>query len=263
MSDTAGNRGETPACYHGVRYRGRVHSGQEVAMYTPHDLLHEPSQDNIRLWRYYDFAKFVSFLDKKSLYFARLSEMDDPYEGVIPEGSLSDLKKRTGRHDVQTKVTNYTKQFMANCWHMNKYESEAMWQIYAGKGSGIAIQTTYQKLKESIIDSRDVYLGEVRYVDYKTTKLDNNNFWTIVMHKRISFSHEHELRAIVDGNKYAAEGEETEKGIYIQVNVESLIENIYVAPQSPDWFMDAVNSVVNRYGYGFAAQRSRMDDPVP
>lgn len=39
-----------------------------------------------------------------------------------------------------------------SCWHMNEYESAAMWKLYAKSSDAIAIQTTFQKLCESIGD---------------------------------------------------------------------------------------------------------------
>jgi hypothetical protein len=49
-------------------------------------LFPEPSDPNICIWHYMDFAKFVSMLQHGGLYFptvARLQE-DDPLEGTLP-----------------------------------------------------------------------------------------------------------------------------------------------------------------------------------
>jgi hypothetical protein len=43
----------------------------------------QPSDPNVSVWRYMNFAKYVSFLQKKSLYFPQLKVLSqtDPYEG--------------------------------------------------------------------------------------------------------------------------------------------------------------------------------------
>lgn len=43
-----------------------------------------PSNHNVKIWRYLDFAKFMSMLDQNSLFFSNLSDLDDPYEGMMP-----------------------------------------------------------------------------------------------------------------------------------------------------------------------------------
>ena len=50
-------------------------------MYTEHPTFSPPPDDAV-LWRYMDFTKFVSFLDKSSLFFARADKLGDPFEGA-------------------------------------------------------------------------------------------------------------------------------------------------------------------------------------
>jgi hypothetical protein len=49
-----------------------------------------------------------------------------------------------------------------NCWHLNDYESAAMWDIYQRNNDAIAIQSTYTKLCNSLIQKEpDVFVGKV------------------------------------------------------------------------------------------------------
>ena len=41
----------------------------------------QPSDRNIKIWRYMDLTKLVAFLETGSLYFARADTFGDPYEG--------------------------------------------------------------------------------------------------------------------------------------------------------------------------------------
>ena len=53
-------------------------------MYKSHlDLDYEIS-DEVILWRYMDFTKFVDPLAKRALYFARLNTLGDAFEGNYP-----------------------------------------------------------------------------------------------------------------------------------------------------------------------------------
>jgi hypothetical protein len=59
------------------------------AMYSAHPQFITPD-DNVTLWRYMDVARFLAFIQSKSLYFARVFELGDPWEAAWPSG----LKRR-------------------------------------------------------------------------------------------------------------------------------------------------------------------------
>ena len=48
-----------------------------------------------------------------------------------------------------------------------------------------------------------------------------------------------------------------EPGLYISVNLDTLINKIYVAPTSPDWFLDVVNEVCHKF---YVARKPRRSD---
>lgn len=51
-------------------------------MYEEHPVFNPPSDDAV-LWRYMDFTKFVSLLEKSALFFARADKLGDPFEGAF------------------------------------------------------------------------------------------------------------------------------------------------------------------------------------
>ena len=53
-------------------------------MYKEHPSF-QPIGKRTKIWRYMDFAKFVSFLSKRSLYFCRVDKLGDPFEGTLSE----------------------------------------------------------------------------------------------------------------------------------------------------------------------------------
>ena len=42
-----------------------------------------PKDENIPLWRYMSFSKFVDLIDTSSLYFSRLDKFIDKFEGHV------------------------------------------------------------------------------------------------------------------------------------------------------------------------------------
>ena len=128
-----------------------------------------------------------------------------------------------------------------NCWHLSEYESDFMWKQYAGIGNAIAIQSTYQRLIDSIETEQDCYIGMIKYIgqDYY---IKDGNIFSRFLHKRREFEHEKDVRLLIqdaspvseekkEGDTYASLNigkENSINGIYINVNVTKLISNLYI-----------------------------------
>jgi len=97
-----------------------------------------------------------------------------------------------------------------------------------------------------------VHIGTVKYIDYETEWLPERYSFNPFLHKRKSFEHERELRAIIQ--KFPTKGDEIDLtqeifdiGAYINVDLYTLIEKIFISPTAPKWFNDVVKSIVNKY----------------
>ena len=237
---------------------------------TIDDIFEAPINRNIKIWRYMDFTKYVSFLDSKSLFFSRSDSFDDPYEGATSHANVKirpKIYKDSGiREDALKalpKFYNFLRQWTyINCWHMNEHESAAMWKLYPQMNEAIVVQSTYQKLF-NCLPSENVYLGVVKYIDYENDFIpEDNSFWPYI-HKRKSFEHERELRAVVqehwlstEDNKIDWDVKNEKFGKSISINVNQLVENVYVSPESPQWFIDLVENVTKKYGFTFQINKS-------
>lgn len=251
-------------------------------MYEAHPVFTQPEDEHVRVWRYMDFTKLVSLLDTRQLFFARADRLGDPFEGSLPQVNVSARQRVTdafpadGRDgalyllrllgDMNKRMVKYT---ALNCWHMNECESAAMWKLYLKSDEGVAVQSTYDRLRSAFTDDTKVYVGVVRYIDYRTEWIADNgvllNGFSLFVHKRKSFEHEREVRGIVVrwpvGERRVDFSQETiGDGIRVPVDVERLIERIYVAPSSPNWFVDLVRSVVHRYGYDYPVLHSELSE---
>jgi len=103
---------------------------------------------------------------------------------------------------------------------------------------GIAIQSTYKSLKDCIQDNENIYIGKIRYIDYATEGIYAGNLYEPLLHKRKSFEHENEIRAVVIKDIHSEESEQIKGGISVSVDLKEMIRSIYVAPTSPSWFSD-------------------------
>lgn len=167
---------------------------------TDHSVFEAPSDPHIKIWRYVDFTKSVSLLDSRALFFSRADMLGDPYEG-----SLSFYNKAVWPllySETMSKAINsatshnfWMRQWtFINCWHMNEVESAAMWQLYSKSHEAVAIQSTYEDLHRLVPEQ--TYIGIVKYIDYKTQWMPEGNAFYPYVHKRKSFEHERELRAV-------------------------------------------------------------------
>jgi hypothetical protein len=136
----------------------------------------QPSQDT-RVWHYMNTDKFVKLLTSSVLLLTRSDHFEDFHEGLPTDAEV--LKEYSNYNEDEMKEgkfytsLNRKDQFYVHCWHKNEGESYAMWKLYAGIREGVAIQTTYKKLSESVGSPQlnsGFLIGEVEYIDYDSPK---------------------------------------------------------------------------------------------
>ncbi len=147
----------------------------------------QPNDVNAFIWRYLSLSKFIYLIEKESLFIPRVDLFNDPFEGTLPKidkelwrKSLATDKSQDWDQMLPIYIKALRKHTYANCWHMNNDESEAMWKLYCGNNEGIAIRSTYKKLKDCIQNS-DLKIGLIRYINYETESFPplSGNFYAI------------------------------------------------------------------------------------
>jgi len=143
---------------------------------------------------------------------------------------------------------------------MNEHESAAMWRLYSKSDDAICIQTTFKELAEALPDY--VFVGEVNYIDYETGIIPEKNKLNALLCKRMSFSHERELRAIIMGAPAEADiplpFRAKDGGVLVPINLKDAIETIRVSPTSPAWFKDTVATLVKALGINIPVEQSSL-----
>lgn len=215
-----------------------------------------------------DLAKLVSLLRTRALYLTRIDQFSDPYEGTTTPRTAAGIReflRRNGAKSPLSEVIGFyeksRKGTFVSCWHANDYESEAMWRLYCGNDGGVAVQTTYGALLETIRWQQGVYIGTVSYVDYGSASFPDANAFYPVMHKRAAFAHEREVRIV----KYVPESptEEQPTGLSLSVELPAVCQAIYVSPSASKYYFDAVHAVVEAIAPGLEARLRWSQMNVP
>lgn len=179
--------------------------------------------------------------------------LNDPHEGTTPrllailrdqqfrDLGIEALVAKMPEINQQTRKTMYV-----SCWHLGNSESEAMWRLYCPDNGGVAIQTTYGNLVSSIDHDPYCYIGTVTYIDYETQGFPLGNIYYPIMHKRISFAHESEVR-LVKSLSTKRDALDPPAGVEIDWVPETTIETIFVNPYAPEFYYEVVCSILSRY----------------
>ena len=191
------------------------------------------------LWKYFDLAKFTSLLQNESLHFCRGDKFTDPFEGSYPLSALDAFDSDSSGYNAEA-----WKKFVAiSCWHDSDTESDAMWQLYTAKKQGVAIITTREKLESAI--GNQAYLKSVEYIDFIKDQAEIHIPSDVFEYKRKAYIHENEVRAIFTSypcvgiengmplnSKPIAVEEIPERGVFVELDLSKMIENIIVTPYS-------------------------------
>jgi len=249
--------------------------------FTPHP--YEAPNGESHLWRYMDFTKYVSMLSTSGLYFPRADTFEDHYEGAKgvksnkekwddhylsffkeamknpPEGvewnhTEEHLEKEAKRllKELNAGGEARKKRVFISCWHENEHESEAMWRLYSSYlDNAVAIRTTYTSLYNSLEKNPSIAIGRVKYIDFnKSFAGVNDSFWR----KRKSFEHEREVRALFHDHECS------DRGKIIKCDLNTLVEEVFLSPSSPAWFLELMNDVNEKFGVNVKVSQSRLND---
>lgn len=222
-----------------------------------------------------DFAKFLSLIDSQSLYFSRSDLLGDNFEFTYPRGNYNKLEGTPLSENNKFflwAASIYGKQTFVSCWHMNESESNLMWNFYSEQNAGIAIQTTYNRLKNSLQNcpyKSRIDIGTVKYINYDSDVINSGNILEFVFHKRNEFSHENELRAVINlpiGDElllpYDPENikpdENATAGLTVPIKFEEVIEKIYISPKAPSWYSQLVESITKKFAINCPVVQSSL-----
>ena len=231
-------------------------------MYISDKNIKLPEDPDTVIWKYLDLSKFVDLLLYQKLFMSRSDKFEDQYEGTFSEPTYEEIKKlakdNPGFLDY---YKTHRKNVVISSWHINEYESFAMWQIFTQKNEGLAIQSTLGKLQKALqVESEfEQYVGEVNYIDYKKEYIPFDHAFFPFLFKRKSFQYEREVRVISDVTKFNLE---IDNGLKIDIDIEELIEKIYIHPKSENWYKKLVMDLIARLDFDFETEKSDLESDI-
>jgi hypothetical protein len=228
----------------------------------------EPMDLDEPLWRYFKTERFLELLNTGELYFASARQFQDPFEGavaVLPPGFPVDPRYADLEHGEKAfeELRRLTK---ISCWHRASYESDAMWQLYAGAWKGVAICTTPDRIAAAAAPFRlrpefgheDLWAGNVRYVDLLSERLRASmlhRFW----YKHMAFSWEREFRLAISLRGAEEFGVPVPAdGIKVKFDVPTLVSRIFIGPSLDGTDVEAVQNAAKLAGLADRVRVSSM-----
>jgi len=241
----------------------------------------DPVADDLVLWRYLDFPKFLDLLTSGVLKMPRASKMEDGFEGAMGigaiKGSLAAAAERGEpsylRHAMinveQRQSLFWRERTYVSCWNAFPQENAGLWRIY-GDDKGIVVRTTWRSLKAALTGPGDcvdnIFYGQVVYRNFAEDLSFARTYTDQFFIKRTEFEHEREFRLVAHDQSrdhnykdHSTEGLPQFASIGCDLNV--LIEEVQVSPRLGGWVRDTVEQVSTRFGGRWPVRRSSLYEP--
>lgn len=265
--------------------------------YSEHPVFEIGSETNEPIWRYVSIPQLLSIVESNSLWFTRSDQFDDPYEGRLPKKNRNELASSTdiklpqwaevdqnmgGRNRTalwepvseRSEIETYRRVSFINSWHQLDSELDTLWRANLRSELGVVIKSTIDKLKNSFrhTDYR-VHIGEVEYIDFKHDMIDEGNKLYPFIYKRKGFRQENELRAVITtlphedhpewtgrapGEQVELDWEEQPPGLYIDIEIDTLIEEIRISPTTPAWVERVLSNILSQYELDIPVEKSSL-----
>lgn len=135
---------------------------------------------------------------------------------------------------------------------MGRNESYALWKIYIpGAKAGVAVRTNISRIKKAIERKNDpypedIYIGKVKYTNFLPE--DSLSRFNLITTKREFYEYEKEVRLVILHYPRSEGGVKPPYdlgvGRYVGVDVETLIDQIYLSPFVGQWFEESIKSLI-------------------
>lgn len=217
-----------------------------------------------------DLTKLLSMLESRSLHFTRADKFDDPYEGMQSKAGAAYLRTESQKGGQITPemaeaflqgTIHQIRSLYVNCWYASEHESAAMWKLYLQSNEGIAIRSDFETLA-TVLDASNfsIRATQVKYIDYDTVPIPFDNGFNHITHKRLSFAHEQELRAVIWSWEGVNSTQIAKEADFVKVDIEpaELVKSVHVSPTAPKWFGELVEQIMKRYALNVPVERSNL-----
>lgn len=219
-------------------------------MYKKHQDVTTPDKNKV-VWKYMELWKFLDLIDSSKLYLRRVDLFDDKYEGrYFGDDPVSDELSSFDEH--RKNISFIT------CFTMDQMENYSMWKIYSDLNYGIALKTNIDRLIKSFeMEQEEVFIGEVSYKDSTglyPINFDGAQVLKNYFIKRKYFDFEKEVRIFTAKNQ----NKEDLKGLSLNVDLEVLIEDIYISPFAKPSLKKFIEIILQSKGLNYTLKQSKI-----
>ncbi len=220
-----------------------------------------------KIYRIFSIGRFKELMQTKELVLVNPKKWDDPFENFFLKANAIDPNGEI------ISLENIADSWYGQCWTYNK-ESDALWRIYRPNKDGIRVSTTIRKLFTWLWDENDrfrnlkYFIGKVTYMqrseieDFmeKTSFGDiafggqNDKFARLLCIKRLEFSHENEVRILVDDTNKKGRG-----GCYrVFFNYQDILEDVCIDPRLNTADYSAIKEDLENHGCTLPITQSEL-----
>jgi hypothetical protein len=215
------------------------------------------------LRRYLDLPKYVDLLRSSTLYFRRADKFSDRFEGALTP-SIRKLINHPhvggpGGEDADQYCKHARQGGFVSCWSRGAHDNMALWQIYGGVRTSLAITTTVQHLTEVASTWPDITtIHKVRYIDhFKSPPMTVGHYTDVLECKHEAYGFEDEVRVIV--SRHRGEWEKNPEDLRLPIpQLASFVRSVVVAPEAEDWYFEAVGELTRRFELDVPVRRSKL-----
>lgn len=207
-------------------------------------------KDGTLLRRYVDLAKYIDLLRTKTLYLRRADRFIDKFEGALTPSMRQTIESaRAANPQLESADTFYRRCRMGtfvSCWTLGGQDNMALWQLYGGASTSLAINTNVEKLKIACLSwSESVFIQKVKYIDHsKNPDMVIDRYTDPLQFKHEAYEFEREARVLLPRQ---SDWEKNPESIQLPIDPSALVSSIVVAPEAGTWFFDLVKDITARY----------------
>jgi len=218
--------------------------------------------DGTILRRYLDLPKYLDLLRTGELYLRRADKFPDRFEGALSPALRDsiDNEHKSGKleYDADEFYRRCRMSSYVSCWSLGTQDNMALWQLYGGASTSVAITTSVQQLTIACLKwDEKVIMHKVQYIDhFKNPDMVIGFTTDLLQFKHEAYEFEHEVRILVprkDGWKKNPES--IRLPLY---DLDVLIHSVVVAPEAEPWFFELIEDVTRRYNVNSTVMRSKL-----
>lgn len=213
--------------------------------------------------RYVELPKFLDLLHSRCLYLRRADGFADRLEGALFPGLRASMDAAHARGDSRENAADFYRKARTgsyvSCWAIGAKDNMALWQLYGGAKTCVAVTTTVGRLLELALSwSEAAELRRVDYVDHRrVSKYVIGRYTDVLKFKNEAFAYENELRLIVP--RLGKGWKQNLMGLSFPIaSLDTFIRSVVLAPEAEPWFIEAVRGLCAKYDLNVPIRRSTL-----